>query len=377
MINVLADRYLHNIRSYLPENIHLELFDPANGWPPELSEANALLVRTIIDVNEQTIPDIPDALTFVGTASAGTDHVDIPYLQDHNVHFADAAGCNARSVAEYVATALLLWAEKRQKRLSNPTVGIIGVGHVGTQVMDIMNKLGMTTILYDPPRELRENGFESASLGELLSADILSFHPPLTHINESDYPTYHWLDKDKLSGRQFELVLNASRGGVIDERALLDAMQRGTVKDIIIDTWENEPEFSLVTAEKAFIKTPHIAGYSDQAKNNASKYVADALIQHFDLPRPEEKKQSNPRIFKKDISAFNSLGDLLTALHPIGKYEAELQHIIQDHTDERGSYFNKLRAEFPLRQEFAQTYLPASYFERFPVLSALGFSKAE
>jgi len=375
MINVLADQYLYNIRSYLPGNIHLELFDPAEGWPPELSEANALLVRTVIDVNRQTIPNIPNSLKFIGTASAGTDHVDIPYLLRHNVYFADAAGCNARSVAEYIATALLLWAGNRNKKLSDLSIGIIGVGHVGTQVMNIINRLGIATILYDPPKELREDGFVSASIDELLSADILSFHPPLTY--ETDHPTYHWLDEDKLSNRHFELILNASRGGVIDEQALLDAMEKRTVKDIIIDTWENEPEFNLATAEKAFIKTPHIAGYSDQAKNNASKLVADALIQHSDLPQPKTKKQSNPRILQKDISTFDSLTDLLIDLHPIKEYESKLQKIIQNHADERGTYFNKLRAEFPLRQEFAQTYLPNDYFKRFPILKPLGFSEVK
>lgn len=375
MINVLADQYLYNIRSYLPENINLILFDPANGLPSELAHADALLVRTVINIDEQTIPEIPDSLKFVGTASAGTDHVDVNYLQKNDIRFADAAGCNARSVAEYVAAALLIWSIKRKKNIQDLVMGIIGVGHVGTQVVKLMQKLGITTILYDPPRALREDGFSSASTDNLLSADILSFHTPLNH--KGDYPTYHWLDEKKLSGREFELIINSSRGGVIDEVALLKSMKTGSVGDIIIDTWENEPKFSLTTAEKAFIKTPHIAGYSDQAKNNASKFVADALINYFNLPQPQNPPQSNPRILEKEISTFTSLADVLQELHPIKEYESELQKIIQFHEDERGSHFNRLRAEFPLRQEFAQTYLPASYFERFPVLKLLGFQKSK
>ncbi|HKK45138.1 MAG TPA: NAD(P)-dependent oxidoreductase, partial [Balneolaceae bacterium] len=258
MINVLADQYLHNIQSYLPENINLILFDPTKRLPPELSYAEAMLVRTVININAQTMSEIPASLKFIGTASAGTDHVDIDYLQKNGVRFADAAGCNARSVAEYVATALLIWAETRKKDLSKLSMGIVGVGHVGTQVVKLLEKLGITTIPYDPPRSLRENNFDSATLDELLSADMLSFHTPLTY--KGDYPTFHWLDKEKLTGREFQLVINSSRGGVIDEKELLKSIKAGNVRDIIIDVWENEPEFSLTTAQKAFIKTPHIAG---------------------------------------------------------------------------------------------------------------------
>jgi len=375
MINVLADQYLYNIQSYLPENIHLTLFDPIDGLPPELSKTDALLIRTVLNIDEQTMPKIPDSLAFVGTASAGTDHVDINYLKKHDIQFANSAGCNARSVAEYIATALLIWTENRKKNLSKLSMGIIGVGHVGTQVQKLIGKLGVSTIAYDPPRELRENNFRSATLDELFAADILSFHTPLTCAG--DYPTYHWLNAEKLLNHEFKLVINSSRGGVINEDALLNAMGNSKVQDIIIDVWENEPEFNLTTAAKAFVKTPHIAGYSDQAKNNASKLVANALIEHFDLSYPQKTRQSNPRILEKDISTFNSLTDLLTELHPIREYETELQKIINNYTDERGSHFNNLRATFPLRQEFAETYLPPTYFQKFPILELLGFSSVE
>jgi erythronate-4-phosphate dehydrogenase len=373
MINVLADQYLYNIQSYLPESINLQLFDPAQGLPPNLEKTNAMLIRTVIPINKQTLPNIPKDLTFIGTASSGTDHVDSQYLADHNIHFSDAAGCNARSVAEYIATALLLWTEKRSKDLSTLSCGIIGVGHVGTEVVDILNRIGLQTITYDPPREQRDPNFSSASLNEVLGCDLLSFHTPLDR--ESEHPTYHWLNQHRLKDRAFDLIINTARGGVVDENALLAAMKKGTVRDTIIDTWEDEPTIHLDTFGAAFLKTPHIAGYSEQAKRNASKFVADDLISHFELNPPEIGSHNKKITFDKNPDKFHSLSSLLTELHPIKNYEQKLTGIVTNHPQQRGELFNKLRAEFPLRQQFAQIKLTKAYFNQYPVLKELGFSE--
>lgn len=373
MINVLADQYLYNIQSYLPESVNLQLFDPGFGLPPEVEQSQAMLIRTVIPINKETLPNIPKDLAFVGTASSGIDHVDQQYLSEHNIYFADAAGCNARSVAEYIATALLLWINERNRDLSNLSVGIIGAGHVGTKVNKILKKLGMQTVLYDPPRAQRDPDFSTASLEEVLHCNVLSFHTPLN--TESDYPTYHWLNAQKLEGRTFDLIINSARGGVIDEKALLTAMKRGTVRDTIIDTWENEPDIHLDTFGAGFLKTPHIAGYSEQAKENASKFVADKLTDFFELDRPVNTSKSGSISFNKKLSQYDSLSSLLTDLHPIREYEKRLTKIVREHPEKRGELFNKLRAEFPLRQQFAQIHLPKAYFNRFPILKELGFSK--
>ena len=373
MINVLADQYLYKIHSYLPESVNLQLFDPAQGFPPKVEQADAMLIRTVIPINKQTLPNIPNQLTFIGTGSSGTDHVDLQYLADQSIHFADAAGCNARSVAEYVATGLLCWSEKRNQDLSDLSVGIIGVGHAGTHVVNILKKMGLQIVHYDPPREQREADFTSATLDEVLACDILSFHTPLT--KKGPHPTFHWLDKTKLADTTFNLIINAARGGVVDESALLNAMKQGKIRDIIIDVWENEPDINLRTAQQTFIKTPHIAGYSVQSKQNASKFIADALIDHFNLKRPHSTSKPTKTVFEKDVNEFKSLSSLLEELHPIKEYEKRLSHILKENPDNRGAFFNKLRAEFPLRQQFTHIKLPASYFKRYPILRVLGFSE--
>lgn len=373
MITVFADQHLYKIASFFPDSIDLILFDPAEGLPDDLHRAQGLLIRTVNAVNARTLPEIPESLSFIGTGSSGTDHVDRDYLEKNGVAFVDAAGCNARSVAEYIATSLLIWSEQEQKPLENRSVGIVGVGYVGFQVQKILDELdrNIQTVGYDPPRGQREASFTSATLDQLLHTDILTFHTPLTTAGE--HPTFHWLDEEKLSNHSFELVINTARGGIIDEQALLEAQQDGSIPYYILDVWENEPEIDPRPAEKAYLKTPHIAGYSIQSKLNASQFVADALLAHFNLDQKKQRPEYSLQQVDEPVDHFKNLPELMKELHPIETYEAELSRILRNNPHIRGRLFNKLRAEFPLRHEFSHIRLPASYFERFPVLKNLGF----
>lgn len=375
MITVFADKYLFEIASYLPAEVDLHFYDPEQGLPKKSASIDALLIRTVTEINSETWQQVPENLQFIGTGSAGTDHVDIPFLKRHNISFADAGGCNARSVAEYVATSLLLWADFFERDLSEQSIGIVGVGHVGTQVDHILKKLDIDTILYDPPKAERENGFTSAGLDELLETNILTFHTPL--VKNGSHPTFHWLDKGKLDANNFELIINTARGGVIDEEALLGASEKGNVLNFILDVWENEPCFRNAIAKKAFIKTPHIAGYSKQAKLRASRLIAKALCRHFSLTAPESKNLiSNRHIIKLPDTLLKdqALSSILKRVHPIKEYEKELVNIIDFQQKEKGRLFNKLRTELPLRDEFNFLKVPEEIFKQFPVLKQLGIS---
>lgn len=373
MITVFADQYLYKIASCLPKSIDLTLFDPARGLPEDLHRAQGLLIRTVNSINPKTLPEFPEALSFIGTGSSGTDHIDQNYLKKNNVTFADAAGCNARSVAEYIATSLLIWSEREQQSMRNLSVGIVGVGHVGFQVQKILSELDMDiqTVCYDPPRAQRETDFSSDTLDQLLQSDILTFHTPLT--SGGDHPTFHWLDEERLSNHSFELIINTARGGIVDEQALLQAQQEGTVNHFILDVWEKEPLIHIGTATKTYLATPHIAGYSIQAKQNASKFVADALLKHFDMAGNRKLPENRMQQVNDPVDHFNNFSELMEKLHPARRYETELRSILRNKSRIRGKLFNKLRAEFPLRNEFSHIRLPASYFERFPVLKKLGF----
>ena len=370
MINVLADKHLVNICKFMPPGVNLELYDPSTFDNTLPNDVDAFLIRTVTKINPQTFSTFPEQLRFIGTGSAGTDHVDIPHLQKNGITFADAAGCNARSVAEYVAVALLLWAEETGVRLQDFTVGIVGVGHAGGEVNKLLHALGVPTVTYDPPREERDRDFTSATREDVLACPILTFHIPLT--KTGNYPTRHWLNQKVLAEKSFKLVINAARGGVIDEHALLQAHKNQTVENYILDVWENEPVFDDAVARNAFIKTPHIAGYSVQAKNRSSRMIADAMASHFEI----EEQQSNLEKTEKGSAQrtppeFWSLTDALTFYHPIRDYETRFKMLIGRAAEGKSTGFSRIRTGQPLRNEFNYLHIPGTVIKKFPTLEKL------
>jgi len=369
---VFADQHLYKISEIMPDSIDLRLYDPADGLPGDLDQADALLVRTVTKVNKHTLNPVPKRLKFVGTGSAGTDHVDNRFLRSHNITFAHSAGCNADSVAEYVVTGLLIWAEQREVDLSKECIGIVGVGHVGRALKKKLDRLGWEYVLYDPPRELRDDSFNSASLPDLLECSILTFHTPLTR--EGNHPTYHWLDREKLAGREFKLVINTSRGEVIDEEAVLDAMDAGTVGDIIIDVWNDEPLFHDRTARRAFIATPHIAGYSKQSKFRATAMVVEALCDHFSLnPTGLSLQHEETPALSEDAFDPEELtpAGLLCRLHPINDYRQLLMKLVGFEEEQKRTGFYRARTCLPYRNEYPYLRIPEEYLDKYSVLNTL------
>ncbi|XWN38562.1 MAG: 4-phosphoerythronate dehydrogenase [Balneola sp.] len=366
MLKILADKNIYKLAEFLPDEVDLSLYDP-NEPLPSLNDYQALLCRTVTKLNSETIPVIPDTLKFLGTGSSGSDHIDIKYFEQHGINVIDAKGSNANAVSEFVITSLLLWGIKRKKDIHQLKVGIIGAGATGTAVSKQLSQFGISNCSYDPPRELRDKNFNSASLQDILECDILTFHVPLTKTGE--HSTYHWLDQSKLNGNTFKLVINAARGGVIDELALLTAIQKKTVSDIIIDVWEGEPDFNTALVEKAFIATPHIAGYSEQAKLNASKILAEKLADFFNLKLPDYSDLYTPK--KMDIANLNySLYELILRLHPLREYDADIRELCL--RPDKAILFQKLRTDRDYRFEYPHISLKKSFLNKFVTLIKLG-----
>lgn len=366
MIKVLTDQNLHKISLFIPKEAELTFYNPQHKTP-DLTGFDALLIRTVTKLNEHNFPKLPSTLKLVGTGSSGSDHVDIEYLLSKGVHFSDAKGCNASAVAEYVLTSLLLWGVEKQVELSDLSFGIIGAGKTGTAVSNLLEKFEASFYLYDPPREKIDPEFTSCSLEEVLRCDVLSFHVPLIHSGE--YSTFHWLDKVKLVENQFKLIINASRGGVIDESALKQAIDTGTVDDCVIDVWENEPDFDPKLAKQAFIATPHIAGYSEQAKLNASRLVCEKLCRFFHLDMPTNDLLSQAKNIELAHLKY-SLGQLLSRLHPIREYDAILRDLMN--REDKATLFSKLRTDRPYRYEYSYMNLDDEFLDRFKELELLG-----
>jgi erythronate-4-phosphate dehydrogenase len=347
-IRILADRHLQNLEQLLPDEAELHFFEPAGTLPEAAPEFDALLIRTVSKIDRNILPETGH-LRFIGTATAGYDHIDTRYLSEKGVAFARSEGCNARSVGEYVITCLLYWANLKNELLTHKKVGIVGCGHTGSFVSHFLQRLGIEQVGYDLPKEAREPGFRSASLEELFDCDILTFHTPL--IRSGPHPTHH-LGNRAWFKHSFDLVINSARGGVVCEEDLIDAKQSGYLRDIILDVWEGEPLFADQTAEEAFIATPHIAGYSAEAKFRASQIVTEKLCRHFNLPAQPAQA---PVTFSANNYRFEPGWPAATVLwenNRIKEYDRELRKLIGKPAEIKGDAFAQLRTRQPLRHEY-------------------------
>ncbi len=245
-----------------------------------VKDADALIIRTRTHVNRQLLEG--SKVRFVATATIGFDHIDTEYCRQAGIVWRNAPGCNATSVWQYVHSSLVLLHQQCGLPLKGSRLGVVGVGHVGSEVADAEESMGMEVLRCDPPRaDKGEEGF--VPLEELCEqCDVISFHTPLTH--DGPYPTWHLADERFFQSLKRPVYLiNTSRGEVVDNSALLRALQEGHVKEAVIDVWEGEPNINRQLLERAFIGTPHIAGYSADGKANATRMALDAFCEFFHL----------------------------------------------------------------------------------------------
>lgn len=361
-MKVYADKYLYALDQLISGDFELETYDPDVGFPEGLNQHDALLIRTVTKLNAETLPEAGD-LKFVGSATAGFDHVDIDHLKSLGIEFARSEGCNANAVAEYVLTVIYRWGQLRNEEIKNLKIGVVGCGNTGGSLIGYLKKLGIDYVSNDPPKAEREENFISAELDELLSCDILTFHTPLTQ--RGDHPTYHICNKEWLD-HGFKLIINASRGGVVDEKALLESKRLGLVQDFVLDVWENEPLFSDEIADQALIATPHIAGYSREAKWKASEIVVRKMVEFFgesySAPIQDEQPDDSNLATVKDLT----FAEFLWKNHKINFYDTELRKLLGLPGEEKGQTFADLRSNTPTRFEFRTVINQYSNPEKLP-----------
>ena len=299
-----------------------------------LGNCDALIVRSRTQVDEALLKD--SNIRFVGSTVAGLDHVDEQYLQNNSITFTSAQGCNANSVAEYVISALANLAEDFDFDLSTKTLGIVGVGNVGKRLNFKAKQLGITTLLNDPPRQDEETSRDYVDLSTALSADIISFHTPLTHTGK--YPTFNLLGSHNFDCISKDtIVINAARGGVIDENIWQETQTMANV----IDCWDNEPNINQALQHSAYWATPHIAGHSVDAKFMGSYMVYQDLCAFTSSPENAKiKNLINPAVRAIEQS---SLKDSLNAIYSF---------IDDDKAITDASNFEHYRRHYPKRFEW-------------------------
>lgn len=365
-MKVLANRYLYEFRDIMPDSVQVDLFDP-NNLPHNAIEYDALFVNTTTLLNEKTLPECGN-ISFVATGSSGTDHLDLDYLESQEITVEDAKGCNAVTVAEYVLTTILLFLEGENISSDELKIGIVGVGAVGSEVSRLLTKFSIRHILYDPPREERDPEFSSSYFEELKECNMLTFHTPLT--DSGSHPTRHMLNRSWFRETNYQLLINSSRGGVIDESIVLEQMNHNRLNQMVIDVWENEPVFNPQVADWALFASPHIAGYSIQSKRRASEMIIRQFCDHFEIKKSAITSEQPYLPELKDD--YDSLEEILLELHPIGWFDQKMRQLMTLDPSERGESFGLLRSESPLRHEYTNIRIDASHLSKFPELEMLG-----
>ncbi|MGN1214326.1 MAG: 4-phosphoerythronate dehydrogenase [Bacteroidaceae bacterium] len=332
-----AARLLFDRVAYLP--------GAAFGDSDELRDADALIVRTRTLCNRALLKDT--AVRFIATATIGFDHIKADELALMGVGWTNCPGCNASSVGQYVRNSLLLVARSRGIDVSEFKVGIVGYGHVGRAVCEALREVGCEIMVNDPPLAL--TGCCDVNFSELAElaaeCDVITFHTPLTTVGT--FATRHLADKNFFAqlGRK-PVIINAARGGVVDEEALLCAYESGVVSEMVIDTWENEPHVNSTLLDKAFIATPHIAGYSADGKSNATRMALRAVCKHFDIKIEDEKR----------FLAMTAPPALPAGCVETGDRDEDFLKLYNPFTDTAAlraepSAFERLRGNYPLRRE--------------------------
>ncbi len=308
------------------------LYRPGSAFSAEdVCDADALIIRTRTRCSRELLDS--SSVKLIATATIGFDHIDLDYCRQRGIEVVTAAGCNAAGVLQWVAAVLALCSQQEGWQPQQRTIGIVGVGNVGSLVERYAREWGFRVLCCDPPRQEREGG-DFRSLEEVVSgSDIITFHTPL------DNSTHHLINEHTISlMRPDATIINASRGEVAKSEALLKATQR-----LAIDVWENEPAINLNLLSKAFITTPHIAGYSAQGKANASAAAIRAVARRFNLPLTEWYPEQVQPTERKAIG-WQEMCSTITTYCDLRTESARLKSGAED--------FESLRNNYNYREEY-------------------------
>ena len=370
-MKIVADQNILALDKWRAKDIELVMKSGRDIVSADLRDADALLVRSITTVNAELLAG--SRVRFVGTATSGTNHIDIDWLTSNNIHLADAAGANAGAVTDYVLACL---AEQIRGAGFDPwaaSIAIVGVGHVGGLLARRLKALGISCVGCDPFQQ-NVDGLEYVSFEQALQADVVCLHTPLT--NEGPHATRSMMNAEAFSKmRPDAILINAGRGEVVDDEALLTHLTKQRHFVAILDVWHNEPNPSRDVVNAASLATPHIAGYSVEAKLAATQCILKALVNHFDLTASLASVSRLPCVVHdsryetaagsgrqpgqgSDSAVFADY--LLRAFSPARVAATfRLQYNKASH-DEGAIVFDRLRSQLVGRREFSASHVHAA-----------------
>ena len=376
-MKIVADANIPFVRECFSSAGEVEVLSGRDITSQTVANADALLVRSITAVNEELL--LGSAVRFVGTATIGFDHVDLAYLERNHIGFASAPGSNANSAAEYIIAALLEVGCRHNIQLEGKSIGVIGVGNVGSRVARKCEALGMNVRRNDPPLQRRVCSVPVRASGKkrltaslqtdpqyvpietLYDCDFITIHTPLTR--EGIDKTFHLADAGFFSSlKPGGVFLNASRGAVMDSEALKAAIRVGRLQAVVLDVWEKEPNIDTGLLEMVDLGTPHIAGYSFDGKVAGMMMIYNSLCAHFHL-RPKRQIEDflpPPDVPRLEIETGEQSDEELLAraverVYRIKRDDENLRQIVCQPADGHGRFFDDLRKHYPVRREFHNT----------------------
>jgi erythronate-4-phosphate dehydrogenase len=350
-LSILADENIPAVEHYVGALGRVERCSGRTLRSAQLADVDVLLVRSVTRVDEQLLAG--SAVRFVGTATSGVDHVDQAWLQRQGIGFRHAPGSNANSVVEYVLAAIAAVGEHLEQLLAGGSVGIVGYGHIGRAVAARLQRLGIRHKVYDPWLD-QHSMPQAASWDELLRCDVITLHPELTR--ERPWPSFHLFDARALARLQPGcLLINASRGAVVDNAALRQYLAgSAAVDDVVLDVWEGEPRVDPELLRQVRLGTAHIAGYSQDGKLLATRMLVEAMSAHFGIPwqDPGSAAGEPPVItLAQELEPAALMRHLLRCRYRIEEDDSALRKVALDDAAAAAAGFDRLRRDYPPRRE--------------------------
>lgn len=353
-MRILADENIPLVEAFFAEHGEIRRMPGRSINRASLEQAEVLLVRSVTRVDRELLEG--SAVRFVGTCTIGTDHLDIDYFEETGISWASAPGCNARGVVDYVLGSLLALAERDGAQLADRRYGVVGAGQVGGRLVEVLRGLGWNVRVCDPLRQAREVG-EFVGLDEIFAeCDVISLHTPLTL--EGEHSTFHLLDRSRLHQlRPGAWLINAARGAVVDNAALLEQLTRRPDIQAVLDVWEGEPQADVELARLCRIATPHIAGYSLDGKLRGTAQIYEAFCANKGLAPTVDLAELMPVAplrglsFNASASPRDVLATICRAVYDPRSDDAAFRRSLIGDEDQRRGGFDLLRKQYPPRRE--------------------------
>lgn len=367
-MKIIVDRNIRGAESTFGRHGDLILMDGREIGNGDLRDADLLIIRTATQVNQELLDGTK--VSFVGTTSIGTDHLDIDWLEQAGIAWSNAPGCNADSAAQYTLAMAWLACDRLGRSLKGLRVGIIGRGNVGSRSHRLFAAMGAEVVANDPP--LADAGQQNlVSQDEALDSDIVCLHTPLTR--DGLYPSWRMIGQAQLARMpRGALLINTGRGDVIEGSALQAALERKQLH-AALDVWPGEPLFEAELLEATTVATPHVAGYSNDGKTNGTRIVYEAFCRWAGI-EPHTPGKRNDGLKKTVVAGYDGINQALDAACFVAFHDSALRRLASLTRSERAKGFDRLRRDYPSRRDFHGWTIDCPDRETLRLLAQLGFS---